>query len=376
MPAKLKNIICEKHLDNKYNAVLSDLSSGPSSMACQELEAVIRDSIDAIIVCAIDAKILSWNKGAKKLYGYSKKEARAMYFNDLVDPSSVEENLEIFKNIVGGIPIKLFKTDHLTKDKRILNVWVSVSRLINSEGRTGAFVITVHDNTEAKRLMESNRYLAQAIIQAHEEERKRIAQGIHDDLGQSLVALKMFFVAHTIDVMKGTPVLKEKVSEIQTSIDEIIEKARHLSHELFSPGIQYAGLVPAIKKLIKMYADNKKISIRFVHRNMSKVSAQKDDVVLYRIVQESLSNSLKHAKATSIKISLSYAKGLLTLKIHDNGKGFQSPPEQLRMKGAGVGIAIMRERAQLINADFKIESSPKNGTTVIVTHPIAGKDLQ
>lgn len=339
-------------------------------MEHQEFEAVMADSNDAIVVYDLATKILSWNKGAELLYGYTRKEALGLYLSDLVKKGCLCENIKSFTKIAKGIPVRLFETRHTTKNGRVLDVWVSISCLVNYRGRTGAFVTTVRDMTEQKMLMEKNRYLTREIIRAQEEERNRIAQGIHDDLGQSLVALKMFLLAKTSAFVNESPLLKEKMCQMQKNIDEIIEKARRLSHELIPPGLKYVGLPRAIKGLIKMYDGDQNSTIRFVCRNMRNVKLDSVDIILYRIVQECLSNITKHSKATLITIALLYKKGTVTLRINDNGKGM-SLPTSSKPGREGIGIAIMQERARLINAEFRIESLPEKGTTVTVTLPIA-----
>ncbi len=373
MTAKKIKAKRRKRLISKRKKEVSDLYfSLNGGMEHQELEAIIADSNDAIVVYDLDKKIMSWNKGAALLYGYTRKEALRMHFNALVPKGFLEENEKSFENIAKGIPVKLFETKRITKDGRVLDVWVSISCLVNYQGKTGAFVTTVRDITEQKLIIEKNRYLTQEIIRVQEEERKRIAQGIHDDLGQSLVALKMLLLAHASDVIKESPVLKEKVGEMQKNIDDIIEKARRLSHELIPPSLKYVGISRAIKGLIKMYEGNQDITIRFIHRNIRKIKLDSVDVILYRIVQESLNNSIKHARATRVTITLLYKKGKLMLRIHDNGKGI--PLLSGKPGREGIGIAIMRERARLINAEFRIDSSPKKGTAVTVTVPITEKN--
>ena len=334
----------------------------------QELEAIIADSIDAIIIFGLDKKIMSWNKGAELLYGYTRKEALTMTFDALFSKNVLEENEKNFTNIAKGIPLKLFETKCITKDGRILDIWLSITCLVNYQEKISAFVSTVRDITEQKRLIEKNQYLAQEIIRAQEEERKRIAQGIHDDLGQSLVALKMFLLTNASDVIKENPVLKEKVYEMQKNIDQIIEKARKISHELLPLNLKYIGLPRAIQQLIKMSGVDKNITVRFIHRNIRKIKLDSIDIILYRIVQESLNNIIKHSQASLVTITLSYKKGQLVLRIRDNGKGIPLSSNKLGLEG--IGISIMRERARLINAEFRIESLPQKGTVVKVYLPI------
>ncbi|MFC1808572.1 ATP-binding protein [Candidatus Omnitrophota bacterium] len=341
-------------------------------MEHQELEAVIADSNDAIIIFSLEKKIMSWNRSAKLLYGYTKKEALQMQLQKLVPKDSLKENLDSFEKILKGIPVKLFETKHQAKNKRRIHVWMSISALVNHQEETGAFIVTVHDVTDRKLIMENNQFLTQEIIRTQETERRRIAEGIHDDLGQSLVALKMFLLAHASDVIREGPMFKGKVDEMKKNIDDIIEKARRISHELLPPNLKHIGLSSAIKNLIKMFAGNKKITACFIEQNVRKANLETIDIALFRIVQECLNNIIKHARATRVSVTLLYKKGILKLKVYDNGRGFRA--NKKRGMREGVGLAIMRERARLINAKVDITSSPQKGTTVIVTLPVAERN--
>lgn len=359
-----KKGFCKSKIDSDRVCTYCSLNS---TVTHQELQAIIADSNDALVVYDKNKKILQWNKGARNLYGYTQKEARTLHYIDLVARAYVRENKELFQNITDGIPVKLFETKHRTKQGALIDVWVSISCLDVYYGNEKTFVMTVRDFTEDKQLIVKNQFLAQEIIRVQERERRRIAEDIHDDLGQSLVALKMFFLAHAVDVLKANPVLGGKVTEIQNNIDDIIEKARRLSHELLPPTFKYIGISRAIQGLVQTFSKHKKISIVFRHRNIQKVRMGEREIVLYRIIQESLNNIMKHAEATRVKINLSHNERATTLRIEDNGKGLT---QFSRKRGLhGVGISIMRERARLINADFSISSKSSKGTRIIVTLP-------
>lgn len=342
----------------------------------QLLATMASSTNDSVIILDLSGNIIAWNKGAEKMYGYSESQAVEMNICDLVPASAKEECLDRLRNIIADTAPKSFESKRLTKEGRIVDIWVSITRLTR-DGKIYAVASTGRDITEHNRNTALLEALPKLIIMAQEEERARIAREIHDDFGQSLIALKIYITAKFTQIMNDYPDLKASKKIIpayeKTKLDlsSIIDKARNLSHDLFPPSLQYIGLTTAIKKLIESMSHIKDLEIKFVHRNMDKFSLGAYEIFIYRIAQEGLTNILKHAQASRVEIKLLCNKHRFSLEIKDNGKGF----EPKKMKNAtGAGVILMRERAAMINGDLQLTSRSGKGIVLKLTLPMEVKD--
>lgn len=220
-----------------------------------------------------------------------------------------------------------------------------------------------NDLLAVKANYEMELYKAQMEIQ--EQTFKEISREIHDNVGQILSLAKLSM--STIDLDN-----KDEASESLTDISDILEKAlddlRHLSRTINSEVILKGGLKRSIEGQVGYIKRAGKYNIRFDVCGEPIVLNQTKEVILFRIVQEAINNIIKHATATDICISLSYASNFLGLEIRDNGKGFCLTEQSSGMKTVN-GLSNMKQRAKLIEAVFEMESHPGDGTRIIVNTP-------
>lgn len=251
--------------------------------------------------------------------------------------------------------------------------WVdtTIVPFLNAAGKPHQYVAIRYEITERKQLEEELKVLPQRIISAQETTQKRIAQEIHDDFGQLLIALKIYLVNNTMDLLDKYPEIKSLNDGLKVKINEIIEKARSLSHTLAPPDLKYVGLIRAVKELVDAISVEKKLSIKFVHRNLKGIDFETKDIILYRIIQEALTNIIKHAEAKEVEISLQYKQGKAYLEIKDNGKGFD--PKEHGRSNKSLGLSVMRERAKLAGGVLQIKSSRGEGTHIRLSIPVKEK---
>jgi PAS domain S-box-containing protein len=343
---------------------LFSLADGEEKQA--RLVTVVEDSNDAVTVLDIDGNIKAWNKQAEKIYGFSAAEALTMNLFDLVPSRQKAETLHLLHDIQSGVLVKPFETRRMAKDGCILDIRLTVTPLFQN-GKIAALATTERDISEYNRWLASIRKLPQRIIVAQEKERSRISQEIHSDFGQSLMALKMFVTMSAGDFPPGNLQVGIFCEQIKSRLSGIIQKTRELAHELAPPSLKYVGLVRTLKSLIDTAAFDKKITMTFFHRHMVGVSFEEKDIIIYRIVQESLLNIFKHARATKVRIKMQRCGAEFLLEIRDNGKGFLvSGPQRTR----GLGLDLMRAQVVLIHGTLAIETQPGKGTTIAVTMPI------
>ncbi len=227
---------------------------------------------------------------------------------------------------------------------------------------------------QEKQVQRTLRYYLRQVTRAQEEERQRIAQELHDDTVQALVILQ-----HQLDeVVAGSGNLPREVTarleNIRQQIGQIAGSVRRFSQDLRPSLLDDLGLLPALEWLT---ADVSRMSGIDVEMKVSGTPSRfppETELVLFRIVQEALRNVWKHSHATRATVSVEFDTGKTVLTVQDDGIGFTIPGsiEDLALAGK-LGLAGMRERAQLIGARLNIESEPGIGTTIRAEMPVYGK---
>jgi signal transduction histidine kinase len=208
----------------------------------------------------------------------------------------------------------------------------------------------------------------QTQLEIQEQTLKNISQEIHDNIGQGLSLVKL-----NINTMNSTdPVLlKSKIDDSRNLITKAIQDLRDLSKSLNTDYIIELGLTRAIEYELEMLKKIGHYKIQFdITGDLYRLQDQQE-LVFFRIVQEALHNIIKHADATLIKVALIFQPQLFTLKINDNGIGFNTDElKNNNYKSPGLGIRNMNNRANIINSNFQITSIPQKGTAIILTLPL------
>lgn len=208
------------------------------------------------------------------------------------------------------------------------------------------------------------------IITIQEEERKRISRELHDETSQSLtsiiVGLRM--LAEQIQSSED----KEKILEIRDLAVTTLEAVHHIAIELRPVLLDDLGLVAAAKKYIENYVKQYKIPVYIDFSNLSRERFSPEiEITLYRILQEALTNIVKHAQATEVWVSLNKTQDKLMLVVHDNGVGFDTKMVKNRHRRTCLGIYGMGERVALVEGNFNITSAVGQGTQLFVEIPLA-----
>lgn len=205
------------------------------------------------------------------------------------------------------------------------------------------------------------------IIEAQEEERKRISREIHDGPAQMLanILLRSELVERTYETGRMDLALEEmrKTRQmVQTSIEEV----RRIIYDLRPMALDDLGLIPTIKKYIATMSDFNEQEIDFTIIGEEKRLDSKYEVALFRLMQESLQNAIKHAEASLIKVKLEIQSNQITLLIVDNGKGFDVSEK----KDHSFGLVGMRERVEMLDGKLEINSKSNKGTIVYIQVPV------
>jgi PAS domain S-box-containing protein len=220
-------------------------------------------------------------------------------------------------------------------------------------------------NKELEMKAEQLRKLAGELTITEQRERKRLSKILHDGLQQYLVAAKLH-LSTLNKPLSGLPI-QQTAAEVENLLSEAIAVSRSLAAELSPPILHDAGLVAGLKWLTRWMAQKHGLRIDLESRVAAPVLADDVKLLLFESVREILLNAATHAQADSIRIELTQANGRhLQISVGDNGKGFNPT----RVNRAGFGLFSIRERISLIGGKLEIDSSPGNGTRVVLTTPL------
>jgi signal transduction histidine kinase len=234
-------------------------------------------------------------------------------------------------------------------------------------GDSFRILVTHEDITERKRAEELLHDLGGRLIGAQEEERRRVALELHDNLNQklALLSIELEQCAHKIPGWRGD--LLARVRSLWAKTQEISLEIHRLSHQLHPSKLDYLGLAAAVQSLCDELAEHHEVTIQFHHLGFPAVLPQEVTLCLFRIVQESLSNVIKHSGSQEARVVLERTGQLVRLSVSDTGYGFDT--ESARMKN-GLGLISMRERLRLVGGDISIRSQLSRGTQIDVWVPL------
>jgi len=211
---------------------------------------------------------------------------------------------------------------------------------------------------------ERYRSLSHRLLEQQERERAALARELHDQLGQSLVAVSL-----NLEVIKHelSPASSARVPESMRAIKEMIEQVRTLAFELRPSMLDEFGLVRALRLLVGRHGERSGVSATFSAAPADARAPREIETACFRIAQEALNNIASHAQAHRVEVTLTGEDNDLELMIRDDGIGFSV--EQLR---SSLGLVGMRERAELVGGGLDIESAPGAGTTLRAHFPLSG----
>jgi signal transduction histidine kinase len=220
-------------------------------------------------------------------------------------------------------------------------------------------------------LYENLRYYARRIMQAQENERKRIARELHDDTIQSLIALSRRLEALATGEEQLPNGASLRIRELWQQTGEMVRRVREFSQNLRPSVLDDLGLLPTLEELTSDLERQAGLQTEFHASGERRRLSSEVELTIFRIAQESLSNVRRHAHATKVTTTVELTDTAVRLRIQDDGIGFKPPKltDDLRAED-GLGLIGMHERARLLGGSLQIESEPGKGTTVIAEVPI------
>lgn len=317
---------------------------------------------DAIFVKTAETKISYWNQGAERLYGWTMAEALGRSPHELLRtkfPIPLSE-IESRDSWAGELR-------HTKRDGTQITVASRWTTLRDRSGKAVGWLEINTDISRRKRAEDAARSLSGRILTLQDDERRRIARELHDSLGQYLAALKMNL--DLLSPLHGDQA--ERVAACIQLVEKCLTETRTISHLLHPPLLDEVGFGSAVQWYVEGFAQRSGIKVTLdlpaqpsrLHRDL--------EIVLFRAVQEALTNVHRHSGGSEVDIQLRTDANHVRLQISDNGRGI--PEERLNRvregEAGGVGIAGMRERVREWDGSTEIQSGP-TGTKVIVTIPL------
>lgn len=315
--------------------------------------------------------ILAVNEAAVQMYGYSRPEFMTMSVHD-VNSSGARDSTPSIESPAQLSPQPLKVQRHRTKSGGLLDVEVLWSPL-QIAGRKARLAI-VQDITgkrareKAQREEEVRRLLLYRVLQAQEEERRRVARELHDEAGQLMTSLLVGL--RSIDDAKRLTQVKQQAKRLRKITSDTITELSRMARGLHSGILEDLGLEEALRKVIEDFAAAHNIRAKFDFGKPDfAIQEPGFQLGVFRIVQEALTNIARHSKAKCVSIQFRWSKTNLILTIEDDGQGFEVL-NLTRHPSRHLGIEVMRQRATMLGGSLEINSRLEKGTKIVVTVPL------
>jgi len=377
--------------DNRFNPVPDGLAVFATNITERkraeteraQLAAIVRSSDDAIIAETLDGIILSWNQGAARMYGYTAEEIVGCPISRLIPSDHPDELSGILQRLARGEHLHHYETARVRKDGRQIDVSLTISPIRDASGNISGASIIARDTTERNRVEAATRQSQQQLraLSAHlqtirEEERTRIARAIHDELGQVLTGLKMELSLLEESWSESTPRDARTFDEgafqrMRSLIDSSIRTVRTIATELRPMMLDNLGLSAAIEWQAEEFSKRSGIPCEVSLPEDEMSLDRHTSTALFRILQESLTNIVRHARASRVSIHLSNENHMTVLHVQDDGVGI---PAHLIAGPVSFGLLSMKERALLLGGTVDVTSGPGAGTTIVARVPHAMRE--
>lgn len=336
-------------------------------------------SQDMIILFDVSGKCLYSNPAAEKLLGYTHLDFNIKPLTTILhsDHRKVVRE-EVAMLLVSNNPPQAREVKIQKKDKTYLDVELNFFCISLESGERIVGSI-IRDITKRKKAREQLRLseerlgdLSAMLIKAQDDERRRIAMELHDEFGQSLAALKLQLRGMENKIYEDKTyernAIVDDLCELRQYVNQQIENVRNLSHDLWPMLVDDLGVDAAFDNLIATFLKHVDIELELTIESIGQFFSLEEQRHLYRLLQESLNNVIKHAGAKSIHIVARQMKNNVVLAIHDDGVGFDTAAVA-RDTGTsrGMGLQAMDERVKILNGNMEIHSKAGKGTSLIFT---------
>ena len=325
---------------------------------------------DAMYVHDLEGNYIRINRAAEELSGYSREEIVGHNFTEFIPKEHVKLVRQSFCAKLARVGETSYEVDVIGKDGRRVPVEVS-SRAIYENGVLVGVQGMARDITERKLAQDALQMFSRQLIEAQEDERRRISRELHDQIGQILTAVKMnlYTVQQFCKMSEAGSYVKDNIE----AVDEALRLVRDLSVDLRPPVLDDLGLATALRWYVDRYLNRTGLNVEVIIDlpDPNERFSRERETACFRIAQEALSNIARHAQASQVQVQLEKDGNVLLLTVKDDGVGFDL--ESLRKRApraATLGLVSMQERAHAAGGAIEIDSGRSRGTEVRFTLPL------
>jgi two-component system sensor histidine kinase UhpB len=323
-------------------------------------------------------RFLAVNDAALRLYESSREQFLDM---TAVDIRRADDDAAFHDFLRGEGEVRYGRFHHFKRTGEQIDV-DAIGHLVAWRGRP-ARLVQINDITERLRTQqtlerlnrelelshERLRALSRRLFEVQEEERRRLARDLHDDVGQALTALKIQL--ESVARAGAEAAARSRVDECVDTVQHTLERVRQLSLSLRPPQLDDLGLAAAVRSHLDRQARVAGLQAHFETEEAPQELAPDTETACFRVAQEAINNVLRHARARNLWVRLFTAGGRLAISVRDDGRGFDLDSVRERSaNGSSLGLIGMEERMALAGGSFELRSAPGQGTTLLATFPV------
>ena len=324
---------------------------------------LIEHSSDLIITLDKNGTIIYASPGSARVVGFNSRELLGRKISEFLPDAELSEALAA----PGREATKTTELSFRHAHGHPIILEAIISNLLD-EPAVGALVVNARDVTDRKRAEDEIKLLSERLINAQEEERKRIARELHDDFGQQIAVLSLSVAKSKRDLAEGEFVLRERMDQLHQKLVKLAASARNMSHELHPAVLEHSGVTAALRSYCAEFTNLNGIHVSLESDESFADLPSEVASCIYRIAQEALQNVSKHSGARDARVELKRANGGLCFAVSDSGRGFVSDRTDAKQ---GLGLVSMKERARLVHGTLEVESEPNRGTKLRIIIPLS-----
>ncbi|HXJ60572.1 MAG TPA: PAS domain S-box protein [Verrucomicrobiae bacterium] len=334
-----------------------------AQLAMSRLAAIVEGSSDAILGRTLGGTVTTWNRGAERLLGYTAAEMVGQPFSVLVPPERPDETEQLVERLQRGEIVEAIETVRMCKDGCRVDVSLNASPIKDAAGLLTGVSVIMRDITERRRLEAE-------VLEATEGEQRRIAQDLHDGLGQELAGISCLSNMLKHDLEAESSAHAAVAAKISALLDLAVAESRALAQGLHPIAPEPNGLMSALENLAVATTELFQVACRFECLRPVLVEDYGVATNLYRIAQEAVTNAIKHGRARRIEIGLASTPGRIELTVNSNEMILERMQKQTQK---GIGLRIMSYRARSIGGSLAFVRNEAGGIDLICTVPTTGE---
>lgn len=306
------------------------------------LNRVLYHLADGILLVDKEGIVVYANPEAERLFGYESGKMEGCMLGYPVIEGMAEVEIP---QVDGNVAVAEFRSVEITWRDR------------------PAYLASFRDITQRKNAEKRVASLSKALVSAYERAQREIGHELHDGVGQMLLGVRL-----SLDSARRAPreVIPERLVKLGTMVDEVVAELRRLSHELKPAVLDDFSFLEALHSHLERLRDETGLEVEFTHRGLSGNNTDMVETVAFRIIQEALTNVIRHAGVTRATLLVEEVDGVLRLRIADSGAGFEVSDHS----DGSIGLRGMAERAELIGGTFEVASATGRGTAITAVLPL------